>query len=289
MSKPDARDYRLLQTTKSAMDLLQQLVGGRKKLRGRPSSWPTHRWWTSGLVPAHKVEGFTSKMHAQHFVLASPKQKSAARAAGAASSYLVMRSRLDRRWEAGVVVHKAWVWDYTLVSIERREPQMRDAHRKATPVTWMERFELRLDQFGWSWYLTEAEEARLRHALRCAIREAATPSRGDGAVVRVRAIIGDVLMIPRYRGVRGQVISLLKEAYRAVRSELPYHGIHLPTVAEVERYSKRRRVSIYEARDGYPSTLGAWLDAWRADTLVTECRSTGAFRLDGKGPSRVHD
>jgi len=240
-------------------------------------------------VPAHKVEAFVAKMHALHHVLATPKQKSAARLAGAASSYLVMRPRLDRRWEAGVVVHEAWVWDYTLASTEKREPQMRDAHRQVSPVTWMNRFELRLDQFGWSWYLTGAEEARLRHALRSSIREAATPSRGDGAVERVRAIIGDVLMIPRYRGVRGQVVSLLQEAYRGVRSELPHHGIHLPTVAEVERYSKRRRVPIYETRDGYPATLGAWLDAWRADALVTEGRSTGAVRFESKERPRIHD
>lgn len=281
MSKQSARDYHLLQTTMSALDLLQQLVGGRKKLRGRPSSWPTHRWWTSGVVPAHKVEGFVSKMHEQHFVLATPKQKSAARLAGAASSYLVMRPRLDRRWEAGVVVHEGWVWDYTLVSTEQREPQMLDAHRKASPVTWMNRFELRLDHHGWSWYLTEAEEARLREALLGAIRAAASPQRDERAVNRVRALIGDVLQAPRYRGVRGQVLDTLGEARRAVRSEIPRLGINLPDFEELERYSKRRRVAVYESRGGHPWTLGEWLEAYRVGALPLMTATTTSRRDAG--------
>jgi len=242
------------------MDLLQQLVGGRKKARGRPSSWPTHRWWTSGTVPAHKVEAFVAKMHAQHHVLATPKQKSAARAAGAASSYLVMRPRLDRRWEEGVVVHEAWVWDYTLVSTVQREPQMLDAHRNASPVTWMGRFELRLDELGWTWYLTPTEAERLRDALRRAIREAARSPRDDRGVQRVRALLGDVLKLPRYRGVRGQVLAMLGEARRAVRSEIPRSGVNLPDLGELERRSKRRRVPVYESRPDHAKTLGEWLD-----------------------------
>lgn len=277
MSKPQARDYRLLQTTMSAMDLQQQLVGGRKKLRGRPSGWPTHRWWTSGVVPAHKVEGFVSKMHAQHHVLATPKQKSAARAAGAASSYLVTRPRLDRRWEDGVVVHEAWVWDYTLVSTAQREPQMRDAHRQVSPVTWMGRFELRLDQLGWTWYLTPAEAARLRDALRRAIREAARSPRDERSLQRVRALLGDVLKLPRYRGVRGQVLAMLGEARRAVRSEIPRSGVNLPDLEELERRSKRRRVPIYEARAEHAQTLGEWLDQQPLTSI------TAPHRLEAAG------
>src|SRR5690625_4014711 len=276
MSKPQPRDYRLLQTAIMAMDLLQQVVGGRRKARGRPPNWPTHQWWTAGVVPASKIEAFAEKMHQQHHVLLNPKSKSAARAAGASTSYLIMRPRMDRTWRAGEVVSERWVWDYVLLSTVRREPQMENGHRESTPVQWMNRFELRLDRLGWTWHLTQDEYERLNRALLEVVREAKR-QRNDLAAARLKALLGDVLALPRYRGVRQQVISLLTQARGIVRSEIPRLGIYLPNLEEVERVSKRRRVPIYETREGYPKILGEWVYAWRADLLISTGRFTGGL------------
>lgn len=266
MPKRSARDYRLLRSMMSAMDLTQQLVGSRKRRRGRPSSWPTHPWWTAGVVDVPKVEAFVDKLHQKHHVLASPREKSLARHAGASTSYLVMRPRRDRRWRDGELLAEGWVWEYVLMSSAQREPQMQNGHRPSSPVRWQGRFELVLDESGWTWRLTSEEFERLRWNLLGVIQrsQAVTPQL---AAARIKAGFGDVTVLPRYRGVREQVVRLVREARWAVRRDHPNLKIWLPDPHELRRKSKRRRVPIYESREGHPCTLGAWLTAWEHEQL----------------------
>lgn len=259
MKPRDPATYPLLQSTMSALDLLQQLVGGRRKPNGKTPDWPTHPWWITGTVPTAKILRFVEKMDSNYAVLATPRQKSAARALNAPTTYLVIYPRRENTYKDGELIQTEWLWDYALVSSIQLETAMRNAHKRKTRLTWQHRFELILDQHGWTWQLTPEERARVRDHLLTTIHTA-QGLKPDKAAARIHAAVQDLLRLPRYRGIREQVIDIRSDAYRAIRRDHSDLHIYIPSAGDIRKASKRGRVPIYESRDGHPTTLGAWLD-----------------------------
>lgn len=218
-----------------------------------------YTWHLTSSTPETKILRTVDLLHQKHRVLAGAEDQRLRRVAGVARARLVLAPE-----------PKGGRWPYVLLGDRKLAGEgLREVTK--TPVTWpafrsdtqqwQETYELRRhpDSARWTWWLTRpAFEELMRQVV-----EAAEAGEWERVVNRLVLAFG----LPAFRGVREQMLKLLKAAHhtwgdRQYRSaggkwgSPPWRSLELPrAISPVRTWRYFRQ----DEAPGRPRTLGEWI------------------------------